>query len=256
MTSMADIVALAEAEGIGGKLPDGRYILSIKQVKSGHTQGGAPQFSIQWQVVQGPASGSSWMNQNLSSDNPKAMAAFVRVVGELGISPEQLVQINPDTSKLDALAAYIGQINANVLFSVDVTTTQNGQYTNTNFRIQQRGVPAGAVAAAAPAVSAPVPVVPVAAVAPQPVVVPQPVVPYVTPGPPTPAAAAAVAAVPADQQAQFEAFLAQQAAAQAAPVVAAPPAVVVPVQTVAPAPAAAVVIDPATGLPARPGNGI
>jgi hypothetical protein len=76
--NFAALLEEAQKEGIGGSLlPVGSYTLLAKVVKVSNSQGGKDQIGIMWQVLDGPAAGqTSWENQTISPENPKAMAAF------------------------------------------------------------------------------------------------------------------------------------------------------------------------------------
>lgn len=232
-TSLQDLMNQAAEAGFSGILPDGPYQMTIGATNAKKSQGGKWQVGIQFKVASGPSAGqSTWMNQTLTADNPQALAVFFRIMRSLGVDDGFMASVSLED--LTPLAARIAQVNQGKVFSVKVGNRSWGtppKIDNT-FEIQgsAAGTPGVPLQQAVPvAVAAPVPVA-VAVAAPAPV------------------APAALEMTPEQLAAAVAAFQAQQAAT-AVPTPAPAPAAPVPV-------AAAPAVDPTTGLPPRPGQGI
>lgn len=88
--AFADLISQAEAEGFSNEvLPAGEYDVEIAGVNAGTSQGGKPQIGVRYKVLVGPSAGKSfWDNLTLSTDNPKAVAVFLRKLGQLGLSSD------------------------------------------------------------------------------------------------------------------------------------------------------------------------
>lgn len=250
----------AQAEGLGPRavLPDGTYTLQAQTVKVQQTQGNPKkdQIGVRWVVLDGPAAGqSTWENQTISPENPRAMGAFFGFCGRFGMDAAFFAR-QPQPS-LAEVAANISDVVIVAEVGQRIWGKNNDKVDNTFKVVENRGkqakiTPQAATAApgpvpGVPSVPATAPVVPVAApvaqAAPIPAPIPQAAPAAVIPPAPVAVAPAPVAAAPAPvadptQDPAYQAFLAQQAAAAPAP---APEA----------APVAAP-IDPATGLPAMP----
>lgn len=178
------LIADAEAEGFSNEvLPIGEYDVEVAGANAGTSQGGKPQIGVRFKVLAGPYAGKSfWDNLTLTTDNPKAVAVFLRKMGQLGVSTDF---IKTQTS-VDVLAGAI-QIGKQY-HVVHGHRTFNGK---TYADIKSVKALETAVAAA-PAVAAPVAAVAPVAVAPAPVAVaPEPVAPVAA------AVAPAVVAPPA-----------------------------------------------------------
>lgn len=218
--NFAQLLEEAQAEGIGGALlPVGDYTLLAKVVKVQQSQGGKDQIGIMWQITEGPNAGlTSWENQTISPENPKAMAAFFGWAKRFGMDAD-FFRRNPQPT-LPEIASIIEGTVAAVTVGLGKPWGKNNDKQDNTFKInsvlgKQGGLPVASAPAAPAVVPQAAPVAPVAA----------PVAP-VAPAAPEPVYQAPVAAP--------------------LPVAPAPVAAEVPV---VPQPVAQ--IDPATGLPAR-----
>ena len=223
-TSMADLLQQAEDAGFGGILSDGVYQLSVGAVNFKARQDGGAKLGIQFKVVSGPDTGSSWYNTNLIPGG-KGNGFFFELLNDLGIPNEHILQLAPLASDLTQLVEHIKRTTAGQVFTATVgsrTWGTNNDKTDNTFKFGgAAAAPAAAVPAAAP-VAAPVAVAPVAV---------------------APVAVAPVAVAP---------VAVEPVAVAAAPA----PVPVAPVAVAAPVPVAPVAVDPLTGLPPRPGGGI
>lgn len=219
VTNLADLLATAKAEGLGGGdneiIPDGEYDLEILTVKAGSSKAGKPSFGVRVKVTSGPYAGkSTWVNQTLTTDNATSVKIFCQTLLSLGVPQEAFTN---------------GQAIENLYSLIAKGTQGKGKlghhvYNGSSYQDLKAFAITGvsSAAAAVPAASS-VPVIPVTPVA--------PVVPVV-PAPPVVAAAPAVETVLSnpDTAAQFAAFQAAQAAA-AAPQTAPEPAPAVSIPT-------------------------
>lgn len=162
------LIAEAEAEGFSNEvLPIGEYDVEVAGANAGTSQGGKPQIGVRFKVLAGPYAGKSfWDNLTLTTDNPKAVAVFLRKMGQLGVSTDFIktqtsvevlagaIQVGKQYHVVHGHRAYNGKTYADIK-SIKALET---------------------AVAAAPAVAAPVAVAPVAvAAAPAPVAVAEPV---------------------------------------------------------------------------------
>lgn len=93
VTNLADLLATAKAEGLGGGdnevLPDGEYDLEILTVKAGSSKAGKPSFGVRVKVTSGPYAGkSTWVNQTLTADNATSVKIFCQTLLSLGVPQE------------------------------------------------------------------------------------------------------------------------------------------------------------------------
>lgn len=201
------LIAEAEAEGFSNELlPINEYDCEVAGTTAGTSQGGKPQIGVRFKVLVGPYAGKSfWDNLTLTADNPKAVAVFLRKMGQLGVSTDF---IKTQTS-VEVLA---GAIQVGKQYKV---THGHREFNGKTYADVKKVTPLDVAIAAAPAVAA----APVAA----PVAAPAPVAVAAAPAPVAPApAAVAPAAVAVPEPA---AVVAAPVAAVAAPAVVAPPAV-------------------------------
>lgn len=231
----------AQKEGIGGSLlPVGSYTLLAKIVKVNASQGGKDQIGVMFQALDGPAAGqTTWVNQTISPENPKAMAAFFGWCNQFGMD-NAFFQRQPQPT-LPEIASVIQDLVIDAEVTLGPLWGQNKDKQDNKVKVKAiRGKQAAG--AAAPVAAAPVAAAPVAPVA-------------------APVAAVAPVAAPVAAVAPVAAAPVYEAPAAVAPVAVAPVAVaeplpvqpvgLVPVAPVAEVPAPVAAIDPATGLPAR-----
>lgn len=204
VTNLADLLATAKAEGLGGGdqeiIPDGEgYDLEIVTVKAGNSKNGKPSFGLKLKVISGAYAGkTTWVNQTLTADNPTSVKIFCQTLLSLGV-PQEAFTNGQAIENLYGLIAKGTQGKGTLSHHVYGDRTYQD--------LKSFSITGVAPAAASVPAASSVPVIPVTPVAP---VVPAPAAPA-----PVPAASAPVAVQPVDAEA-FAAWQAAQAA-QAAP---------------------------------------
>lgn len=218
----------AQKEGIGGSLlPVGSYTLLAKIVKVNTSQGGKDQIGVMFQALDGPAAGqTAWVNQTISPENPKAMAAFFGWCAQFGMD-NAFFQRQPQPT-LPEIASVIQDLVIDAEVTLGPLWGANKDKQDNKVKVKAIRGKQAAGAVAAPVAAAPVAAAPVAPVA-APVAAVAPVAAPVAPV--APVAPAAVYEAPVALPVQ--------------------PVGLVPQAPVAEVPAPAAAIDPATGLPAR-----
>lgn len=158
--NFAALLEQAQAEGIGGSLlPVGAHTLLAKIVKvQKSTQAGKDQIGIMWQVLDGPSAGlTSWENQTLSPENPRAMAAFFGWAKRLGMDSD-FFRRQPEPT-LPEIASLIQDLVVTADVGLGKPWGQNKDKQDNTFKVTAIHGKQGAAPVAAPPAPAPVPAV-------------------------------------------------------------------------------------------------
>lgn len=84
---------MSKAKEAGGGftvIPAGLYLAKCIESEYRNSANGKPQIKTRWEVIEGPATGEKglWNYFTLSTDNPKAVAMFLRHMKALGFDEE------------------------------------------------------------------------------------------------------------------------------------------------------------------------
>lgn len=140
MPSFLEMQQAAVASGVvnakASHLADGPYPLTLANAEAKNAKTGIPQISLLWKTADGRATfqNLSFGSNKGADKNAQTIAISLNAIEDLGVSREFLAS----TSDLTALAAEITRVAKGVTFNVQVKTTDNGQYVNSNFRIKGR----------------------------------------------------------------------------------------------------------------------
>lgn len=141
--SFADLIAAAEAEGIGFyQPPNGKGEFRIANTNVGKTKNQDTKIGLHLAVDGGPDDGKKfWINLNFIPTNPKGLAFTFRDLAALGASTD--VVSTWDLTSPDRLGVQVADALNGVRFSAEVQISENNGYTNVNLRnISRKDAPA------------------------------------------------------------------------------------------------------------------
>lgn len=195
-------------------LPTNRYKVEIVMVKPGNATSGKFQVGIRFKILEGEYAGqSTWINQTLTTENPKAVGVFLKYMLQLGVPQEAISQGQPP----DKLPDYI-VVGTQGIADLKGDRVWDGKARQDLGHFQVTAVPqvttSGVAINTGPVAAAPVAPAPVPVAAP----VTFPVAPAPTPVPVMVATAATAAPIPVPQVAVAPVPVAAPAAPVEAPV--------------------------------------